>query len=114
MDKRNFIFLTFLLLSISVLAQVNNSVLSNGKWARFYVDTAGVFKINKALLQEIGISTTNLDPRTLKIYGNNGGMLPEKNSDFRYNDIPENSIYIKGESDGIFNDEDFILFSTVS
>jgi hypothetical protein len=34
----------------------DNSVLSNGTWYKFAVDTTGVFKIDKNLLQKIGIN----------------------------------------------------------
>ena len=37
-------------------------------------------------------------------------MLPEDNSMFRYSDLHENKIYIHGEDDNEFNEEDFILF----
>ena len=110
MNKKDLIFLSFLLFNLALFGQANNSVLANGKWAKFYVDTTGVFKIDKNLLEEIGVPTSGLDPRTIKIYGNPGGMLPEKNSDFRYDNLPENSIFISGENDGQFNDDDYILF----
>ncbi|MEQ6123420.1 type IX secretion system sortase PorU [Pseudotenacibaculum sp. MALMAid0570] len=91
-------------------AQVTNSVLANGNWFKFSVDTTGVFRIDRSLLQQIGVSTTNLDPRKIHIYGNGGQLLPELNSDFRYQDLQENAIFIEGEDDGSFDANDFILF----
>ncbi|MDH3323626.1 MAG: hypothetical protein OEM04_11585, partial [Flavobacteriaceae bacterium] len=38
----------------------SNSVLSNGTWFKFAIDTTGVFKIDKKLLEQIGVSTANL------------------------------------------------------
>ncbi|WP_439129780.1 type IX secretion system sortase PorU [Polaribacter sp.] len=102
-----FLFLFFVQF---VTAQTTNSVLANGDWYKFTVDTTGVFKIDKNLLENIGISTNNLDPRTIKIFGNGGNLLPVLNSEFRYEDLQENAIYIEGEQDGIFNNNDFILF----
>ena len=32
------------------------------------------------------------------------------NRDFRYDDLQENAIFIKGEEDGVFDDNDYILF----
>jgi hypothetical protein len=93
-----------------VISQVQNSVLSQGEWFKFSVDTTGVFKIDKNLLQQIGISTNNLNPKKLHIYGNGGHLLPVLNSDFRYNDLQETAIYVEGEADGVFNENDFILF----
>ena len=92
------------------LAQVNNSVLSNGDWYKFSVDTTGVFKIDRNLLQQIGVSTNGLNPKKIHIYGNGGQLLPVLNSDFRYGDLQENAIYVEGENDGSFDNEDFILF----
>ena len=109
-SKRTILTGLFAIFSISLMAQVFNSVLSEGNWYKFSVDTTGVFKIDRNLLQQIGISTNNIDPRKLHIYGNGGNLLPELNSDFRYDDLQENAIYIEGESDGSFDANDFILF----
>lgn len=107
------IFLALFLLFCSTqtyVAQTENSVLSSGDWYKFSVDTTGVFKIDRNLLQSIGISTNNINPKNIKIYGNGGNLLPVLNGDFRYNDLQENAIYINGEDDGSFDANDFILF----
>ena len=109
MKKYSILFFLFLSTHI-LLAQNQNSVLATGDWFKFSVDTTGVFKIDRNLLQRIGISTGGLDPRKIHIYGNGGQMLPELNSDFRYNDLEENAIYIEGENDGSFDANDYILF----
>ncbi|VAW13535.1 FIG00650697: hypothetical protein, partial [hydrothermal vent metagenome] len=88
----------------------DNSVLSSGTWFKFAIDTTGVFKIDKNLLQDIGISTNGLNPANIKIYGNGGELLPQLNSDFRYDDLQENAIYIEDGDDGSFDENDFILF----
>ena len=93
-----------------ISAQTVNSVLSSGDWFKFSVDTTGVFKIDKNFLQQLGVSTNDLNPKKIHIYGNGGNLLPVLNSDFRYNDLQENAIYIKGENDGSFDSSDFILF----
>ena len=88
----------------------NSSVLSSGTWYKFSIDTTGIFKIDKDLLEKIGISTSNLDPKNIKIYGNGGNLLPQLNSAFRYDDLQENAIYVEGEEDGSFDTNDYILF----
>ena len=103
-------FFLLLLATFSAVSQTNNSVLANGNWFKFSVDTTGVFKIDKNLLQQIGVSTNNLNPKKIHIYGNGGNLLPVLNSDFRYEDLQENAIYIEGENDGVFDNNDFILF----
>ena len=95
--------------SLIIHSQVNNSVLANGNWFKFSVDTTGVFKIDQTLLQQIGISTNNLNPKKIHIYGNGGNLLPEFNGDVRYDDLQENAIYIEGEDDNSFDANDFIL-----
>ena len=95
--------------SLIIHSQVNNSVLANGNWFKFSVDTTGVFKIDQTLLQQIGISTNNLNPKKIHIYGNGGNLLPEFNEDVRYDDLQENAIYIEGEEDNSFDANDFIL-----
>ena len=107
-NKHIFTVIIFLFSQI-IHSQVNNSVLANGNWFKFSVDTTGVFKIDKTLLQQIGISTNNLNPKKIHIYGNGGNLLPEFNGDVRYDDLQENAIYIEGEDDNSFDANDFIL-----
>ncbi|KGL64338.1 type IX secretion system sortase PorU [Polaribacter sp. Hel1_85] len=108
---RKHILVLFFIFFIQIISsQVSNSVLSTGDWFKFSVDTTGVFKIDKNLLQEIGVSTKDLNPKKIHIYGNGGNLLPVLNSDYRYDDLQENAIYIEGENDGSFDNSDFILF----
>ena len=108
--KRFFLVLFTLFLTQYAICQVNSSVLSSGDWYKFSVDTTGVFKIDKNVLQQIGISTNGLNPKNIQIFGNGGALLPVLNSDFRNEDLQENAIYIEGEADGVFDTNDFILF----
>ncbi|MGG7036163.1 MAG: peptidase C25, partial [Flavobacterium sp.] len=90
-------------------AALSSSVLSSGNWYRFYVTKSGVYKISKSFLQSLGFDT-NVDPRKIKIYGNGGRMLPLLNATSYPFDLAENAIQFPGENDGVFNDEDCILF----
>ena len=103
----SFIFFSF---SLLMIGQVDDSVLANGDWFKFSVDTTGVFRINRNLLQQIGISTNSLNPKKIHIYGNGGNLLPEFNGDMRYEDLQENAIFIEGEQDNSFDANDYILF----
>jgi hypothetical protein len=89
---------------------VSNSVLSTGEWYRFYVDTTGVFKLSKSFLQRLGVKVNTVDPRTIKLYGNGGRMIPYSNLVAYPFDVQENAIKFVGEADGVFNTEDYILF----
>lgn len=88
---------------------IRNSVLSTGDWFRFYVEKTGVYRISKSFLNQLGLNTT-VDPRKIKIYGNGGRMLPLLNQTEYPLDLKENSILFIGEDDGVFNNEDYILF----
>jgi hypothetical protein len=93
-----------------ISASSNSSVLSSGDWYKISISKSGIFKIDYNFLSNIGINPSSIDPREIKIYGNGGGMLPQNNSEFRNDDLVENSIFIQGESDGTFNTTDYILF----
>ena len=110
LKKKYFTAYLFFLFSLTIQSQVINSVLSEGIWFKFSVDTTGVFKIDKSLLQEIGIATNNLNPKKIHIYGNGGDLLPESNGVFRYDDLQENAIFVEGEEDNSFDTNDYILF----
>lgn len=88
---------------------LSNSVLASGDWFRFYVEKSGVYRISKSFLKDLGFNV-NADPRKIKIYGNGGRMLPLLNSTFYPEDLTENAIQFIGENDGVFNDNDYILF----
>ena len=91
-------------------AAVQSSVLSEGLWYKFSIDTTGVYKIDKPFLEGLGINLSNVDPKSIRLYGNGGGMLPVKNSDARFEDLQENSIVVVGEDDSKFDNNDYILF----
>lgn len=91
------------------------SVLSSGDVYKFGVAQSGVYRLDYSFLKnELGISNLdNIDPRTIRLYGNGGAMLPERNSDPRPDDLIENAIQVVGEQDGKFNPGDYILFYAV-
>ncbi|WP_159800478.1 type IX secretion system sortase PorU [Flavobacterium sp. MK4S-17] len=88
---------------------ITNSVLATGSWYRFYVEKSGVYKISKSFLQQLGFNT-NVDPRTIKVYGNGGRMAPLLNNTDYPMDNAENAVVFVGEEDGEFNNSDYILF----
>lgn len=46
----------------------------------------------------------------IRIYGNGPGILPENNSEMRYDDLLENAIFVSGQENGKFDNDDYILF----
>ncbi len=91
-------------------AVATRSVLADGFWVKIRISESGIYKIKPTDLQSFGFNLAQLDPRKLKLYGNGGGTLPESNAASRYDDLVENPIYIAGESDGVMNADDYILF----
>lgn len=89
--------------------EVVNSALASGQWYRFYVEKSGVYRLTRSFLQSLGLDT-NVDPRTIKIYGNGGRMAPLLNGTAYPMDPEENAIRFVGEEDGNFGAGDYILF----
>lgn len=87
-----------------------NSVLASGNWYRLAIVNDGAYRIGYDLLKSMGVDADNIDPRSIRIYGNGGGQLPYLNSAQRFDDLEENAIFVSGESDGRFNSGDYILF----
>ncbi|ELR72259.1 hypothetical protein C900_01813 [Fulvivirga imtechensis AK7] len=105
-----FCLVSVITLSIPVLSQPSNSVLAEGTWYKLAVAEEGIYKIDRKFLSDIGIDASSIDPRNIKIYGNGGGMLPQANNAPRLTDLVENSIWVNGESDGKFDNGDYVIF----
>ncbi len=93
---------------------VTESVLAEGQWYRLTTDETGIYRISYDMLVEMGIDPSSIDPRKIRIFGNGNGIVPEKNSVERHDDLTENPILVMGEDDGVFDEEDYILFYGLS
>lgn len=111
---RHYFILLFTLLSCSFISAQRiyktNSVLSTGNWYKLSAKTEGVYKIDLAFLQALGVNTTNISSNSLRLYGNGGKMLAEDNVTFRNDDLVENAILMFDGGDGNFNGTDYFLF----
>lgn len=85
------------------------SVLAQGDWFKFKINETGIYRLDKSFLTSLGIPE-NTDPRTIKIYGHGGQMMPLGNADNHHFDLPEIAIRSFGEEDGVMNDGDYFLF----
>ncbi len=92
----------------------DNSVLSEGNWYKIGIVQTGIHKITYSDLQALGITPESLDIDEIGIFGNYKGMLPEYNAIERTDDLSENAIKIMGDSDGEFNQGDYIVFNAIS
>ncbi|MCB9338029.1 MAG: type IX secretion system sortase PorU [Lewinellaceae bacterium] len=88
-----------------------SSVLSDGDVYKLSVTQAGIYKLDYDFLKNsLQIPIDNIDPRTIKLYGNGGGIVPELVGAPRADDLVENAIEVVGEGDGKFDAGDYILF----
>ena len=78
-------------------------------WHRFSVVETGIQKITKNFLQQLGVPVDDIDPKTLRVFGRGGQMLPLQNA-ADIETLHENAIWVVGENNGSFDDEDYILF----
>lgn len=101
---------SFILLFLCLKGQTQNSVLSEGEWVKLGIVESGIYKIDYNLLLQYGWDPVQINPQQLAIFGNGGGMLPQVNSEDRIVDLFENAIWVAGETDGIFDQNDYILF----
>jgi hypothetical protein len=98
-----------MLLPYTTFAQ-SPSVLSAGSWYRVAVTQSGIHRIDAELLKKMGISVTGLNPKNLRMYGNGGKMLSQKNASARPQDLLENAIWVQGEDDNRFDESDALYF----
>lgn len=89
---------------------VENSVLANGKWYKMSISSAGIHKISYSELSSMGVAVSSINPKNIRIYHNGGGVVPVKNNAFRHQDLVEIPVYVHGENDGSFDENDYILF----
>ena len=82
---------------------------SNTSWHRFSVEETGVQKLDKNFLRQLGIPVDTVDPKTLRVFGRGGQMLPLKNAN-EVETLYENALWVEGEEDGSFDEADYILF----
>ncbi|HOY31196.1 MAG TPA: type IX secretion system sortase PorU [Bacteroidales bacterium] len=85
------------------------SVLSDGRWYKIATVFDGVYRLTYHDLIQLGMSEPFM-ASDFRLFGNGGALLPEKISDFRYDDLAENPVFVYDGGDGTINDGDYILF----
>jgi len=86
------------------------SFLSQGKWVQIEIGQSGMYKITKAELQAMGFDLTNTDPRNFQLFGIQGQGLDEMNAPQIRWQAPQIPCVVKGESDGVWDDGDAVIF----
>lgn len=69
-----------------------NSVLAINDWYKISIKEAGIYKIDYDFVKNIlKLDPANVNLNACGIFGSSNGSLPTLNSDFRYDDLPENA-----------------------
>ncbi len=103
----------FFACSFWAIAQRNyapNSVLATVNWYKLSVRSAGVYKMDIAFLNSLGVNTSSLSSASVRLFGNGGQMLAEANAGSWTDDLKENATQVVDGGDGIINGPDYILF----
>lgn len=88
---------------------VSHSVLAQGSWYKIAVSHRGIYKIDYAFLQSMGINPAQVNPKNIRIFGNGGTILPEEVSDDQPDDLIENAVEVHA-SGNAFQQGDYVLF----
>lgn len=88
--------LIFHCFTIQIYSQSNNYnwITPNKTYLKMYVNSDGIYRINKTDFTNAGINTSSINPRTVKLLYK-GQQQP---------------IFFQGEDDGVFDDNDFFDF----
>jgi len=92
------------------IAQVG--IFSKGAWGKVGVTARGVYKIDMAALNSMGLVPAGgvIASDKIRLFGSGGAMLPEGVGDARSSSFTENALLIYDGGDGIFSGQDFIVF----
>ena len=109
---RFFFTIILALITLSAYAKYDfaeHSVLKEGKWVKIAIKETGIHKITYRQLKDMGFS----NPANIHIHGFGGAILDENfdsGLESYKDDLPENAIYFNKGADGVFGENDYILF----
>ncbi len=87
------------------------SVLATGDWFKLGILESGVYLLNFNYLTNLDASFNGAQISSIKLFGNGGDMLPQKNDDPRVDDLAENPLQVFDQNgNGIFEAGDYLLF----
>ncbi len=87
------------------------SVLNQGDWFRFSITNDGLYKITGAQLKASGANLSGIGAKTIKVFGFQGGPLPEDIPTERHDDLIELPVeLVDANGNNQFDDQDFVRF----
>ena len=89
-------------------SEPTSSVLAQGTFVKLAVDEHGVYQLDKAFLDDLGIDADA--PGNVRLYSKGGAMLPERVGDDYPVDLQEVALLEVGNGDGAWDDGERLLF----
>ncbi|MCL2434573.1 MAG: type IX secretion system sortase PorU [Lentimicrobiaceae bacterium] len=89
---------------------LTNSVLEKGTWYKIAVNSTGLHKVTYNDLKTLGVPVSGLRSTAIALFGNGGGMLPDKNPDMQTDDLLECPIMVVDNGNGIFDENSYFVF----
>ena len=108
--RKALLTLCLFVIALNINALAGNSLLSEGTWYKMSISSTGMYKLTYSDLQTMGVDVNSINPRNIRLFHNGGGVLPKINKDYYPDDLYEIPVYVSGEEDGVFNQNDYILF----
>ena len=102
--------LLFAATAVQAQWSARQSVLAEHEWYKIGVTKDGIYGLDYATLQSLGIDPRQINPAKIRLFGNVQGALPEANEKERFDDLSEAAIVVTGAADGSFDEGDQILF----
>ena len=89
----------------------DNSVLNSGDWYKLGIKTSGIYRIDAAVIEAIGLNPSNVNPSHVHVYGHRGGMLPMAAGDSSVvDDLAALSLKVMDNGNGGFDGNDAVVF----
>lgn len=89
----------------------NASVLKDGEVYRLKIGSDGIYKVDAALIKEMGLRPEDLRWQQVQLFGNGGGILPEIIAEQRADDIEECAIQVNDlNGNGRWDEGEYFLF----
>jgi hypothetical protein len=93
-------------------AYAASSVLAAGTWYKIAVTADGIYKIDYNFVKNtLNVNPASVTLSSLAVFGNGGGMLPDKNAIPYPDDLLENpTTVVDNNGNNVFDDGDYLLF----
>ena len=106
------ILVVFWTLIGSKAAMTQVGLFNKGAWGKVGVTARGVYKIDIAALNSMGLLPAGgvIASDKIRLFGSGGAMLPEAVGEARSSVFTENALLINDGGDGILSGQDFIVF----